>query len=144
MTQTMENCKGVVMFCPMLSILFVGTRMRALLLTPCATGVPAQVDEDGNIKWEPEHKILFYCVVAIRVLGFFLLYGGIIAVIVGVYTMTPETANGRGAMPLVEETPFGSEPYGANDIPGTPIEGQGQPKGKETAPSGDSERDSER
>merc|ERR1719262_898062 len=33
MTQTMENCKGVVMFCPMLSILFVGTRMRALMLT---------------------------------------------------------------------------------------------------------------
>ena len=75
----MENCKGVVMFCPMLAILFVGTRMRALMLTdskgspqgwcqdgmymatwslliqfvmvlvtPCATGVPGQVDEDGN------------------------------------------------------------------------------------------------
>merc|ERR1719310_1997658 len=75
MTQTMENCKGVVMFCPMLAILFVGTRMRALMLTnskgspqgwcqegmymatwslliqfvmvlvtPCATGTPAQVD----------------------------------------------------------------------------------------------------
>jgi len=153
LTQTMENCKGVVMFCPMLAILFVGTRMRALMLTnwrgspqgwcqdgmymatwslliqfvmvlvtPCATGVPAQVDEDGNIKWEPENKILFYCVVAIRILGFLLLYGGIITVIVGVYTMTPETANGRGALPLVEETPFGEEPYGVNDVPGTPIE----------------------
>merc|ERR1711865_406170 len=82
-----ENCKGVVMFCPMLSILFVGTRMQALqltdnkgapqgytqdgmymatwslliqfvmvLITPCATGVPGQVDEDGNIKWEPDNK----------------------------------------------------------------------------------------
>merc|ERR1719313_2517162 len=80
MTQTMENAKGVVMFCPMLSILFVGTRMYALqitdwrgapqgwcqdgmymatwslliqfvmvLITPCATGEPAEVDEDGNI-----------------------------------------------------------------------------------------------
>merc|ERR1719247_1470493 len=153
LTQTMENCKGVVMFCPMLSILFVGTRMYALqitdskgspqgwcqdgmymatwslliqfimvLVTPCATGVPAQVDEDGNIKWEPDNKILFYSVVAIRALGFFLLYGGVITVIVGVYTMTPETANGRGAMPLVGDTPFGDEPYGVNDIPGTPIE----------------------
>merc|ERR1719191_2194175 len=132
MTQTMENCKGVVMFCPMLAILFVGTRMRALMLTdskgspqgwcqdgmymatwslliqfvmvlvtPCATGTPANVDEDGNIKWEPENKILFYVVVAIRALGFILLYGGIIAVITGLYTMTPETANGRGAVPLV-------------------------------------------
>merc|ERR1719465_242606 len=33
MTQTMENCKGVVMFCPMLAILFVGTRMYALQIT---------------------------------------------------------------------------------------------------------------
>merc|ERR1719386_644606 len=153
MTQTMENCKGVVMFCPMLSILFVGTRMYALqitdskgapqgwcqdgmymatwslliqfvmvLVTPCATGVPAQVDEDGNIKWEPENKILFYCVVAIRILGFLLLYVGIIVVVVGLYTMTPETANGRGSVPVVDETPFGKEPYGVNDVPGTPIE----------------------
>merc|ERR1719262_2181737 len=153
MTQTMENCKAIVMYCPMLAILFVGTRMRALMLTdskgapqgwcqdgmymatwslliqfimvlvtPCATGVPGQVDEDGNIKWEPENKILFYAVVAIRFLGFFLLYGGVITVIVGVYTMTPETANGRGAVPLVSETPFGDEPYGVNDVPGTPIE----------------------
>merc|ERR1719162_1436739 len=164
LTQTMENCKGVVMFCPMLAILFVGTRMQALrltdnkgapqgwcqdgmymatwslliqfvmvLVTPCATGVPGQVDEDGNIKWEPENKILFYCVVAIRWLGFLLLFGGIITVIVGVYTMTPETANGRGALPLVDDGKIPGvgakvpgydgieEPYGANDIPGTPI-----------------------
>merc|ERR1719388_553689 len=163
MTQTMENCKGIVMFCPMLAILFVGTRMRALLLTdnkgapqgwcqdgmymatwslliqfvmvlvtPCATGEPAKVDEDGNIKWEPENKILFYAVVAIRILGFLLLYGGIITVIVGLYTMTRETANGRGAVPLVGDGKLGGaqvpgyegikEPYGVNDVPGTPIE----------------------
>merc|ERR1719152_166047 len=165
LTQTMENCKGVVMFCPMLAILFVGTRMYALqitdskgspqgwcqdgmymatwslliqfvmvLVTPCATGEPAQVDEDGNIKWEPENKILFYVVVAIRALGFILLYGGIIAVITGLYTMTPETANGRGAVPLVGDGKVPGvgaqvpgydgvkEPYGVNDVPGTPLE----------------------
>merc|ERR1740127_94186 len=165
LTQTMENCKGVVMFCPMLSILFVGTRMRALMLTdwrgapqgwcqdgmymatwslliqfimvlvtPCATGVPAQVDEDGNIKWEPDNKILFYAVVTIRWLGFILLYGGIITVVTGIYTMTPETANGRGAVPLVGDGKVPGvgakvpgyegikEPYGVNDVPGTPIE----------------------
>merc|ERR1719298_158128 len=165
MTQTMENCKGVLMFCPMLAILFVGTRMRALMLTdwrgapqgwcqdgmymatwslliqfvmvlitPCATGVPAQVDEDGNIKWAPDNKILFYAVVTIRWLGFLLLYGGIIAVITGLYTMTPETANGRGAVPLVGDGKVPGvgvgvpgyegikEPYGVNDVPGTPLE----------------------
>merc|ERR1719321_1121343 len=77
-----------------------------VLVTPCATGVPGQVDEDGNIKWEPDNPILLYCVIGIRILGFLLLYGGVITVIVGVYTMTRETANGRGAMPLVDETPL--------------------------------------
>merc|ERR1719185_55210 len=165
LTQTMENCKGVVMFCPMLTILFVGTRMYALqitdnrgspqgwvqdgmymatwslliqfvmmLVTPCATGSPGEVDEDGNIKWEPTNKILFYAVVVIRALGFILLYGGIITVITGLYTMTPETANGRGAVPLVGDGKVPGvgasvpgyegvkEPYGVNDVPGTPLE----------------------
>merc|ERR1719393_334100 len=105
-----------------------------VLVTPCATGSPGEVDEDGNIKWEPENKILFYAVVAIRLIGFLLLYGGIITVITGLYTMTPETANGRGAVPLVGDgkvpgvgvqTPGYEgikEPYGVNDVPGTPIE----------------------
>jgi len=166
LTQTMENAKGTIMFCPMLAILFVGTRMRALqltdnkgapqgyvqdgmymatwslliqfimvLITPIATGKPAEVDADGNIKWEPENKILFYCVQAIRWLGFILLYGGIIAVITGVYTMTPENANGRGSVPLVgdgkvpgvdAQVPGYSgigEPYGPNDVPGVAPEG---------------------
>merc|ERR1719183_3089341 len=163
MTQTMENGKATVMYCPMLAILFVGTRMQALmmtnnkgapqgyaqdgmymatwslliqfamiLITPIATGTPAQVDEDGNIKWEPDNKILFYVVQTIRWLGYILLYGGIIAVVVGVYTMTPETANGRGAVPLVGDGKVPGvgvgvpgydgikEPYGANDLPGVP------------------------
>merc|ERR1719217_1822818 len=33
LTQTMENAKATVQFCPMLAILFVGTRMRALQIT---------------------------------------------------------------------------------------------------------------
>jgi hypothetical protein len=172
MTQTMENCKSSVMFCPMLAILFVGTRMRALMLTdnkgtppgwaqdgmymatwalliqfvmiaitPCATGMPGQVDEDGNIKWAPEHPVLFYIVKAIQWLGYILLYGGFIAVIVSVYTMTPETCNGRGAVPLVGDgkipgTKTGvpgydgiKEPVGPNDIPG--VNGEHHGKGKD-------------
>jgi len=163
LTQTMENAKGTVQLCPMLAILFVGTRMRALqitdnkgapqgwvqdgmymatwslliqfimiLVTPIATGVPAQVDEDGNIKWEPENKIMFYCVQTVRWLGFLLLYIGIICVITGLYTMTPETANGRGSVPLVGDGKIPGvgvgvpgyegikEPYGPNDLPMVP------------------------
>merc|ERR1719160_1163272 len=168
MTQTMENAKGTVMYCPMLAIMFVGVRMRALMLTDnmgappgwaqdgmymttwalliqfamiainsCATGVPGRVDEDGNTKWEPEHKILFYAVQAIRWLGYILLYGGLIAVIVSVYTMTPETCTGRGSVPLVGDGKIPGtdaavpgydgikEPYGPNDIPGVGKDGQG-------------------
>jgi len=161
MTQTMENAKATVFYCPMLAILFVGVRMRALMLTdnvgappgwaqdgmymatwalliqfvmiiitPCATGTPGQVDEDGNVKWEPEQPILFYAVQAIRWIAYILLYGGFIAVIVSVYTMTPETCNGRGSVPLVGDgkipgTDAGvpgydgiKEPYGPNDVLG--------------------------
>jgi len=143
-TQTMESMKATTMFCPMLSILFVGTRMRALQITqnrgapqgwvqdgmymatwalliqflmcaiiPCCTGSPAEINEDGNAVMEkkdgPAHKVAFWIVTAIKWIGFIFLYGGIITVIVGVYQMTPETANGRGSIPLV----------GDGKVPGT-------------------------
>merc|ERR1719164_370363 len=156
-TNTMENAKGTIAFCPMLAILFVGTRMRALQLTqnrgapqgwaqdgmymatwsillqfimvlliPVCTLIMEgkahhpELDEDGNVKWRPSGKIALIVVQVIRWLGFILLYVGTICVMVGAYTMTPETANGRGSVPLVSQTPFAGEPYGANDIPGVP------------------------
>jgi len=163
MEQTMENAKATVMFCPMLAILFVGTRMRALqitnnrgapqgwvqdgmymatwsvliqfimcLLASLCTGTPGKCDEDGNVVWAPANPIAFYCIQSIRWIGFLFLYGGIITVIVGVYTMTPETANGRGSVPLVGDGKMPgtdarvpgydgiNEPPGANDVPGAP------------------------
>merc|ERR1719240_1152168 len=156
-SNTMENAKGTIAFCPMLAILFVGTRMRALQLTnqkgapqgwaqdgmymatwsillqflmvlliPLCTlvmegkAVHPELDEDGNVKWKPEGKIALLCVEIIRWLAFILLYVGTICVMVGASTMTPETANGRGAVPIAKETPFAGEPYGANDVPGVP------------------------
>merc|ERR1719390_60808 len=92
-TNAMENAKGTIAFCPMLSILFVATRLRAMTLTnwkgapqgwaqdgmymatwsiliqflmvlliPVATffmegkASQAELDEDGNVKWEPSGK----------------------------------------------------------------------------------------
>merc|ERR1719408_1116411 len=137
-TNTMENAKGTLAFCPMLSILFVATRMRAMTLTnwrgapqgwaqdgmymatwsvliqflmvlliPVCTLVMEgkathpELDEDGNVKWNPAGKFALIVVQIIRWLGFVLLYVGTICVMVGAYTMTPETANGRGSVPLV-------------------------------------------
>merc|ERR1719335_1984608 len=75
-----------------------------------------ETDQDGNVKWKPEGKIALVVVEIIRWLGFALLYGGAITVMVGIWTMTPENANGRGAVPVVNQTPFAGRPYGANDL----------------------------
>merc|ERR1719440_2458803 len=45
-SQLMENAKGTIQFCPMLAILFVGTRMRALLITN-NRGAPQGWVQDG-------------------------------------------------------------------------------------------------
>merc|ERR1711988_1474315 len=45
-TNTMEHAKGTIAFCPMLSILFVATRMRALQLTD-RKGAPQGWAQDG-------------------------------------------------------------------------------------------------
>jgi hypothetical protein len=45
-SNTMENAIGTIAFCPMLSILFVGTRMRALQLT-MNKGAPQGWCQDG-------------------------------------------------------------------------------------------------
>merc|ERR1719217_1424854 len=111
-----ESAKSTVQFAPMLCILFIATRMRALqitqnrgapqgwvqdgmymatwavaiqflmcLVTPLATGKPAEVDEiTGNITGhELAHPIVFYIIQAIRWLCLFLMYGGVITVIIG-------------------------------------------------------------
>merc|ERR1719386_173622 len=116
-SNAMENAKGTIAFCPMLAILMV-------LLIPLCTLVMEgkathpELDEDGNVKWNPSGKIALIAVQVVRWLGFILLYVGTICVMVGAYTMTPETANGRGSVPLVGQTPFAKEPVGVNDMDG--------------------------
>jgi len=158
---TMENALGTVAYCPMLAILFVACRMRALRITnnrgapqgwaqdgmymatwavliqflmcliiPCCTGETGKCDEDGTPVYKPSNTIALYCVLALKWITYIFLYGGAIAVVVAVYTMTPETANGRGSVPLVGDGKVPGvdaqvpgyegvkEPYGANDVPG--------------------------
>jgi len=177
-TQLMQNCQATISFCPMLAILFVGTRMRALMITNnkgapqgwvqdgmymatwavliqflMVLGVAAamafegatsevKTDADGTVTWEPTNKIANYVMQALKWITFIFLYGGIIAVIVGVYTMTPETANGRGSIPLAGDGKIPlvdvkvpgydgvGEPAGPNDLP---IPGVEEPKGAAVA-----------
>merc|ERR1719310_1574279 len=142
--------KATVAFAPMLSILFVTTRMYALLLTDkkgspqawvqdgmflatwslmisflmcLATGLimdEVETDEDGNVVNKFSNQYVAMAVTGLRYLTMLMLYGGITMVIVGLFTMTPETANGRGSIPLVSDvvnaTPAGNPPPGPNAV----------------------------
>jgi len=139
-----DSAKSTLAFAPMLSILFVTTRMYALLITDkkgspqawvqdgmfmatwsllisflmcLATGLimdDVQTDEDGNVVNKFSNQHVGIAVTVIRYLCMALLYGGITMVIVGLFVMTPENANGRGSVPLVtgavNATPLGSPP----------------------------------
>jgi len=145
-----NSAQATLAFAPMLSILFVTTRMYALLITDKKGAPPAWVqdgmymatwsllisflmclvtglvmdevktDEDGNIvnKFNNEYIAIF--VTAIRYLTMLMLYGGIVLVIVGLFTMTPENANGRGSVPVVSDavnaTPVGDAPPGPGQV----------------------------
>jgi len=148
-----ESCKSTLGFAPMLSILFVTTRMYALLITD-KRGAPqawvqdgmymatwsllisflcclitgfvmdeVQTDEDGNVvnKFSNPYVAIFMTI--LRYFAMLLLYGGIVTVVVGLFVMTPETANGRGSVPVVSDavnsTPIGEAPPGPNDVANT-------------------------
>jgi len=155
LTNTMESCMGTVAFCPMLAILFVGTRMRALQMTNnkgapqgwaqdgmylatwsifvqffmvviagVATGEKVKTDADGNATWHPTNIYLWYGVQVVRWFAVLALWGGAITVIVSVFTITPETANGRGAIPLVTD---GTVPVVGDQLAGPPPGAQNLP-----------------
>merc|ERR1719263_372021 len=145
-----DSTKATLAFAPMLSILFVTTRMYALLITNkkgapqawvqdgmymatwsllisflmcLATGLimdEVETDEDGNVVNKFSNQYVAMAVTGVRYLTMLMLYGGSTMVIVGLFTMTPETANGRGSIPLVSDavnaTPAGNPPPGPNAV----------------------------
>lgn len=147
---TLENAKATLGIAPMLAILFVTTRMYALLITnnkgapqawvqdgifmatwsllislsSCvATGFildEVHTDEDGNVVNKFSSKGVAIAMAVLRYSTMLLLYGGIVSVIIGLLSMTPETANGRGSIPVISAvvnyTPFGGAPPGPGDL----------------------------
>jgi hypothetical protein len=146
----MDAARATVSFAPMLSILFVTTRMYALQLTD-QKGAPqawvqdgmymatwsllisfficlatamlvgkVQIDEDGNVMNKFRNVSVGIGVSVLRYLTMLLLYGGITTVVVGLFLMTPETANGRGSIPgvtdAVNQTPIGQPSPGLNSV----------------------------
>jgi len=145
-----DNSKATLAFAPMLSILFVTTRMYALLITDNKVAPQAWVqdgmymatwsllisfltclitgfvmdevatDEDGNVVNKFSNQYVAIAMTTIRYFAMLLLYGGIVTVVVGLFVMTPETANGRGSVPLVSDTvratPVANPPPGPRDV----------------------------
>merc|ERR1719453_1441665 len=133
MFAALNAAKATVAFAPMLSILFVTTRMYALLLTDkkgapqawvqdgmfmatwslmvsfvmcLATGAvmdKVEMDEDGNVVNKFSNRTVAIAFMAVRYLAMLMLYGGIITVVYGLFVMTPETANGRGSLGVVTD-----------------------------------------
>merc|ERR1719152_542641 len=151
-----ESAKSTVQFAPMIAVLFVATRMRALQMTS-NKGAPQGWVQDGMYlatwsvliqfmmclimpiftgkKYTPDtlegpaskvenvsNPYAAGAVTFVRYAALVALIGGIATVITGVMLMTPETANGRGAIPLVTDgtlpVDLAPQPPGVNDIPG--------------------------
>jgi len=128
MFSAVESARSTLSFAPMLSILFMTTRMYALVITDNKGAPPAWVQDamymatwslqisglmclgtgfgmakvktefDGNVVNKFTNRYVGMLVVAIRYTSMMLLYGGMILVIVGLFTMTAETANGHGSI----------------------------------------------
>lgn len=125
---TLEAARGTVMLCPMLSILFLGTRMRAMqitnnrgapqgwaqdcmyicvwavfaqllmvLLVPLVSGQPLPMTGRTPPSPLPKKKIMNTVVEVLRLICIALMYGGAIGVMIAIFTMTAQNANGRGA-----------------------------------------------
>jgi len=150
-----ESSKATIAFAPMLAILFVTTRMYALLLTDnkgapqawCQDGMymatwallisflmclvtgllmdKVETDEDGNVVNKFSNQYIGGFITCMRYFTMVLLYGGMFTVVYGLFTMTPETANGRGSVPLVSDalnsTPIGNPPPAADKAIPIPI-----------------------
>merc|ERR1719420_1100992 len=169
--EAIESAKSTVQFAPMLAVLFIATRMRALQLTdnkgapqgwvqdgmylatwsvliqfimclimPFFTGKPYTPDTlDAPVSKENETNVSNYygalAVSIVRYTALVALLGGITTVAVGVFMMTPETANGRGAIPVIADGTIPgvsvSGPPGINDVPGAKgaMEGVGETVG---------------
>jgi len=110
-------------YIPLLSILFIAARMRALqisdqkgssqvwaqdcmwlcvlatfiqvfccLMMPIFTGSATKVDEDGHSQYDLRPMIGAYAVTAVKYIALFCLHGGVLAIIVSVFLLDPETA----------------------------------------------------
>merc|ERR1719146_91560 len=98
----------------------------------------SQKTTDEDINAMPGGKAGAITVTVVRYIALLALLGGVATVITGAIIMTPETANGRGSIPVVTDgtlpVDLAPPPPGVNDIPGakSTMKGVGQTVGGAT------------
>jgi len=176
-----ETAKTTVQFAPMISVLFIATRMRALqisknqgapqgwaqdgmylcswallvqflmcLLVPIFTKEKYVTDSlDGSTGEKVKDQKInakvpgtdyqipggHYVVETLRYLALIGLLAGITTVIVSVFMITPETANGRGSIPVIADGTLGYELGPAPGPVETPLVGDHMKDGMESVGS---------
>jgi len=107
----LSTAKVTCLFCPMLAILFIATRMRALEITK-SQGAPPGWVQDGMffatgsvllsliLCFFGPIPVKFIQAVAglLSTLALFALYGGIVLIVTGLFMMTPEACDGKGSI----------------------------------------------
>jgi len=128
-----EGARSTLAFAPMLSIIFVTTRMHALLITHNEGASPSwvqdgmylatwslqmsgmmclvtglimpkvEIDHNGYEVNKFSNRFIGIVAIAIRYIAMLFLFCGMAMVIIGLFKMTPENANGYGSMPHVAD-----------------------------------------
>jgi len=87
--------------------MFVSTWSVLISFLACLVAVLGcdriETDEDGNAKGDESNVIVSRAFIMLRYFSMLLLYGGITTIVVGLFLMKPETANGRGSIPMVSD-----------------------------------------
>merc|ERR1719399_2199098 len=93
-----------------LSTYAVMAQVLMVLLMPLFIGGPPKVDSDGNVISQSGSPVMMYVTSTIRYLALIALYGGAITVVVALFYMTPENANGAGSLVPGVEVPVPPSP----------------------------------
>jgi len=92
--------------CPMLSVLYLATRMRALEITDGHGGPPGWVQDAMFVATFATFAQLVLCIlggrfaifVALQTFVWFVTLGASLAICLGIYTMVPQTSTGKGSV----------------------------------------------
>mmetsp|Transcript_89349 Transcript_89349/g.158520 ORF Transcript_89349/g.158520 Transcript_89349/m.158520 type:complete len:902 (-) Transcript_89349:76-2781(-) len=92
-TQQMGSPQGWAEDCMYLCVFATYVQVIACLLLPIFTNAATEVDADGNASYDLRPMVGAYAVTVVKYVALLSLHGGVLAICVAVFTMTPDTAH---------------------------------------------------